>query len=183
MRSQTISIRKLCSLIGKLRSTSPAVIPAPLQLRYLQQECIRAQQEKFHYETLIHIPKEGRLELKWWIQNLEIQKGSPLHLPPPEMIICSDAAKTGGWGAVTLLCRVIHLFSHLVDTLLLMACCFLLIECRGLSLILYVNKLYHSIQITKLDCHTFIIGLNQFKLFVVPLNCMTNPVQINTLLS
>ena len=28
----------------------------------------------------------------------------------------------------TLLCRVIHLFSHLVDTLLLMACCFLLIE-------------------------------------------------------
>ena len=46
----------------------------------------------------------------------------------------------------TLLCRVINLFSHLVDTLLLMACCFLLIECRGLSLILYVNKLYHSIQ-------------------------------------
>ena len=23
----------------------------------------------------------------------------PMHLPPPEMIICSDAAKTGGWGA------------------------------------------------------------------------------------
>ena len=48
----------------------------------------------------IQIPEEGMLELKWWITNLELQEGCPLKLQPPDLIICSDAAKTGGWGAV-----------------------------------------------------------------------------------
>ena len=35
-----------------------------------------------------------------WIENLRILEGNPIHLPPPELTICSDAARTGGWGAV-----------------------------------------------------------------------------------
>ena len=44
--SRVITVRNLCSLIGKLRATAPAVIPAPLQLRYLQQALISAQTRK-----------------------------------------------------------------------------------------------------------------------------------------
>ena len=95
-----MTLRNLCSLIGKLWSTAAAVTPAPLKLRFLQQSCIRAQAHKMHYESLVCLSSEGKLELKWWIENLGLQKGKPMHLPPPEMIICSDAAKTGGWGAV-----------------------------------------------------------------------------------
>ena len=75
-------------------------MPAPLQLRYLQQLSIRSQREGKNYESIVVIPQDGLLELKWWIENLKLQKGNPLHLIPPDMIICSDAAKTGGWGAV-----------------------------------------------------------------------------------
>ena len=96
-----MSLRSLCSLIGKLWSTSPAVTPAPLQLRYLQQCCIAAQSQRMHYESIINLSPEGILELRWWVENLDLLQGKPIHLPPPEMIICSDAAKTGSWGCVT----------------------------------------------------------------------------------
>ena len=45
-----------------------------------------------HYESMISLSPEGMLEL---IENLDHMKGRPLHLPPPEMIIFSDAAKLG----------------------------------------------------------------------------------------
>ena len=94
----TMTLGELCSLTGKLRATAPAVSPAPLQIRFLQQVCIQAQNLGLHYESSIELSPEGKLELKWWIENLQILKGNPMHLPPPELIICSDAAKTGGWG-------------------------------------------------------------------------------------
>ena len=100
LTSRRASLRDICSIIGKLRATAPAVIPAPLQLRYLQQACIQAQHKKLRYESIVSIPSEGLLELNWWVNNLRLLKGNPLQLPAPDMIICSDAAKTGGWGAV-----------------------------------------------------------------------------------
>ena len=103
----TMTLRELCSLTGKLRATAPAVSPAPLQIRFLQQGCIQAQAQGLHYETSVRLSPEGKLELKWWIENLRILKGNPMHLPPPELLICSDAAKTGGWGAVCL--SLIHI--------------------------------------------------------------------------
>ena len=41
------------------------------------------------------------MELKWWETNLHLMKGKPIHIAPPQMIISSDAAKTGGWGAAS----------------------------------------------------------------------------------
>ena len=95
-----MTLRELCSLVGKLRSTAPAVSPAPLQVRYLQQVCITAQSNRFHYEQVTSLSREGKTELKWWVENLELLQGNPIHFPPPDLVICSDAAKTGGWGAV-----------------------------------------------------------------------------------
>ena len=99
--SQTeMSLRDLCSMSGKLRATAPAVSPAPLQTRYIQQLCIQAQHQNLHYDSLVPLSPESKLELKWWVENLRFLKGNPMHLPAPELIICSDAARTGGWGAV-----------------------------------------------------------------------------------
>ena len=52
-----------------------------------------------HYESMIPLSPEGKLELKCWVENLGLLKGNPMHLPAPELVICSDAAKLGGWGA------------------------------------------------------------------------------------
>ena len=102
LNSQQITLRELSSLIGKLRATAPAIIPSPLQLRYLQQVLIKAQRGGDHYETSVGLTQDCIVELKWWINNLHLQKGKPLNLEPPEIIIQSDAATSGGgWGAST----------------------------------------------------------------------------------
>jgi hypothetical protein len=94
-----LSLREMSQLIGKLYSTSPAILQAPLQIRALQQDLIRALNRGFTYSDHLTLSPESRVELKWWIFNLELQKGNPIHLQEPEMVIFSDAAKTGGWGA------------------------------------------------------------------------------------
>ena len=60
-----MSLRNLCSLSGKLRATAPAVSPAPSQVRFLQQLCIEAETQKLHYESMIPLSRDGRLEIKW----------------------------------------------------------------------------------------------------------------------
>ena len=96
--SLQIILRKLASLIGKLRATAPAIIPAPLQIRNLQQCLIQSQQQNLSFESLITLNRDCAMELKWWEINLHLMKGKPIHIAPPQMIISSDAAKTGGWG-------------------------------------------------------------------------------------
>ena len=97
LTSQQITLRELSSLIGKLRATAPAIMPAPLQLRYLQHLLIQKQHLYQCYESSVSLDKQCKTELKWWIMNLTLAKGKPIHLEPPEMTIQSDAAKTGGW--------------------------------------------------------------------------------------
>ena len=54
LTSQQITLKELASLIGKLRATAPAILPAPLQLRYLQQLLIQKQQLYQCYESLVN---------------------------------------------------------------------------------------------------------------------------------
>ena len=93
------SLREMSQLIGKLYSTAPAIIPAPLQLRYLQQDLIKAQRGGLSYSDTITLSKDSKKELEWWIFNLKLQEGRSLLIQEPEMVIYSDAAKTQGWGA------------------------------------------------------------------------------------
>ena len=99
LTSKEVTLQELCSLIGKLRATAPAILVAPLQLRYLQNLLKRGQQLTWNYGTLVTLDKDCVMELKWWRENLGICEGKPLLMDPPDMIIQSDAAKTGGWGA------------------------------------------------------------------------------------
>jgi len=96
---KSISVRELSSIIGKLVATMPAISMAKIQVRYLQRVLREALQRRFSYGSMINLDQESKLELKWWSQNLILRKGCPISVFPPDLLIQSDAAKTGGWGA------------------------------------------------------------------------------------
>ena len=51
------------------------------------------------YDALIVLSLSARVELAWWLHDTHRANGSPVHLPPPDMIIMTDASKKD-WGAV-----------------------------------------------------------------------------------
>ena len=99
--SQSITLRNLASfLIGLLESSRPAIWRAPLHFRHLQSDLIRGlQMNQEFYDALITLSSSARVELAWWLKHTLNTNGSPVHLPPPDMIITTDASKKG-WGAV-----------------------------------------------------------------------------------
>lgn len=99
LQSKEITLRELSKLIGKLTSTYAAVLPAPLNCKFLQMNLIKGLKNQLSYETTVKLDRQGKLELDWWIENLKLQNGRKINLGPPDLIIQSDAAKTGGWGA------------------------------------------------------------------------------------
>jgi len=97
-KAETVSILELTKLIGLLCSTTQAVLPAQLQLRYLQKLQIKALQKNQCYHHQVVLDADSKQELMWWIQNLTICNGRCLVQTQPQIIIQTDASKTG-WGA------------------------------------------------------------------------------------
>ena len=95
---EDVSLREMTQLIGKLSSTALAVLPAPLQYRYLQRQQIDQLRSSGCFEKKIIISPQARQEILWWIQNLKLNNGRSLLWRPPQIVIQSDASKEG-WGA------------------------------------------------------------------------------------
>ena len=93
------TLRKLTKFIGTLTSTSQAILPAPIKYRNLQQCQIRAVKKRLSMESYIWIDKKALEEIKWWMENIDLHNGKAIKIQTPDMIITSDAATTGGWGA------------------------------------------------------------------------------------
>ena len=49
------------------------------------------------YQTKVKLNQQSLAELKWWKENLLLQNGKPLKIGIPQLIIQTDASKTG-WG-------------------------------------------------------------------------------------
>ena len=97
---QRITLRNLASLIGLLEASRPAIWRAPLHFRHLQCDLIWGlQMNRETYDALITLSTSARGELAWWLENTRSTNGSPVHLPPPDMLITTDASMKG-WGAV-----------------------------------------------------------------------------------
>ena len=47
------------------------------------------------YDALIVLSPSARVELAWWLKDTHSANGSPVHLPPPDMIITTEAFKKG----------------------------------------------------------------------------------------
>ena len=73
----------LTKLIGHIGSTAQAILPAQLQVRYLQRLQIQALKLSKCYHAKVHLDKDTKDELFWWIENLRHYKGSPLFCLQP----------------------------------------------------------------------------------------------------
>ena len=100
LQQDKVSVRDLSKLIGTLSSTDLAVLPAKLYYRELQRLRTAALNKRRSYATLTALTAQCKGELRWWICHLQQVNGREMRIPPPDMIIDTDAYLTG-WGAVT----------------------------------------------------------------------------------
>ena len=91
------SILELTWLIGLLTSTIQAVLPARLSCRFLEIQQISSLSESLFCLDKTVLNENSKIELKWWVQNLELCNARPLIQPPAEILIQNDAS-TKGWG-------------------------------------------------------------------------------------
>ena len=66
----SLTLRDLTKLLGKLTSTIQAILPAKLQIRFLQQIQIQALRKNMTYESVITLDQQAKEELSWWITNM-----------------------------------------------------------------------------------------------------------------
>ena len=98
--SQNVTLRSVASLIGLLESCRPAIWRTPLHFRHLQMDLIRGlQMNRECYDSQITLSQGAQKELDWWLENTPSVNGSPVHLPPRDLLITTDASMKG-WGAV-----------------------------------------------------------------------------------
>ena len=94
-----LSIREIARLIGRMTATALAVLPAPLCYRNLQQLKNHALLTEEGYDAKVRLNRGAKQELQWWAQELPKWNGRPIHPPPPDLTIETDASLLG-WGAV-----------------------------------------------------------------------------------
>ena len=97
LKNPQTSILELTRLIGLLTSINQAVLPARLNCRFLQIQQIYSLSERLSYLDKIVLNENSKIELKWWVQNLELCNGRALIQPPAEVLTQTDAS-TKGWG-------------------------------------------------------------------------------------
>ena len=96
----TVSGRSLAHIIGLLTSVNPAVLPGPLHYRALQRLKNRVLRQSGSLDTLITLDEETRKDLSFWIFDLHTQNGKSIMLPTAQVVISTDASRTG-WGATS----------------------------------------------------------------------------------
>ena len=90
-----VSVRDLAKLTERLSSTAMAVLSAPLQHEGVQQEQITGLSMRGSYEDTIVLRKEAKVELDWWMQNMDLNNGRCILSTPPQIVMQSDASKLG----------------------------------------------------------------------------------------
>ena len=72
MENPKPTLWEITSLISSLCSTAQAVMPAFLQMRYLQQQQVEYTKKQFPYHSIVQLNQNSIQELIWWVNNLEI---------------------------------------------------------------------------------------------------------------
>ena len=96
-----VSVRELSQLIGKLTASIHAIFPAPLHYRHLQDLKHKALARFGHFDATTALSTEAKDELQWWLAHLNAWNGRALVRPSPDVIIETDASRTG-WGGGSL---------------------------------------------------------------------------------
>ena len=98
-------------LVGKQTASIPAIFPAPLHYRHLQHLKNEVLQTGGTYNSQIVLNQECCEEFQWWLTQLDAWNGRAIPIPPPSIVIETDAS-TQGWGAVCNRVRIGGLWSQ-----------------------------------------------------------------------
>ena len=89
---------EVISLLGSLCSTAQAVLPAMVQIRFLQQQQIAAIRSNPSYQSAMYLNQDSIQELQWLFNNLDICNWKLIASPISKTVIQSDTSKKG-WRA------------------------------------------------------------------------------------
>ena len=78
----SLTLRDLTRLLGKLTTASQAILPAKFQIRFLQQIQIQALRKNMTSKFVITLDQQAKEELSWWITNMKIYNGKSLLIVP-----------------------------------------------------------------------------------------------------
>lgn len=94
--------RKLAQAMGTLSSLSPAVLPAFIHQRWMQ-DCLRRTLSKgSHWDSPCPLDKEALGEISWWLTNMTNWTSRPLRPNPTEFDFrVQTDASASGWGVVS----------------------------------------------------------------------------------
>jgi hypothetical protein len=99
LAAETISLRKIASIMGNFTWAIPAIPFAQAHYRSLQRFYIaQAQAANFNLKYRCNLSSEAREDLTWWISNLDMAKGKVFFPQTPDLEIYTDASLSG-WGA------------------------------------------------------------------------------------
>ena len=88
---------EVTSLLSSLCSTAQAVLPAMLQIRFLQQQQVAAIKNNPSYQSAMYLNQNSIQERQWWFNNLDICNGKLIMSPTSKTVIQSDASKKGAY--------------------------------------------------------------------------------------
>ncbi len=95
-----VKLRTLASIQGNFSWAIPAIPFAQSHYHSLQRFFIsNAQRVGFNLESEVRLSPNARLDLSWWVENIEKANGKMFFPREPDLEIFSDASLTG-WRAV-----------------------------------------------------------------------------------
>ena len=98
LKQETVTVRELSRVLGKMTAASQAVLPAPLCYCNLQRVKNLAYARTQSYEAVVPLDTLAQEELQWWCEFVKNWNGKAILAPRPQMTIESDASQLG-WGA------------------------------------------------------------------------------------
>ena len=93
---QSISIRAVAKVVGRLQATRLAITPGPLYYRGLQR--LLPREQVTNWEVKVSLSTHTRADLTWWIQNAQYCNTAAMDTPHHDLVLTTDASMTG-WGA------------------------------------------------------------------------------------
>ena len=92
------TIRKVAQVTGKLVSSFPGTMHGPLYYRKLDRDkTLALKQHKGDFDATMLLSQDARLELLWWVHNIECTYNVVSHGPPMKQI--TTDASLSRWGA------------------------------------------------------------------------------------
>jgi len=91
-----LTVRKFCSLLGKLNALSGAVVSAQLHLWPLH-HLMRQQLARARYQDLMHLNSQVIEEMQWWHDEMHNWSGKAIISARCQMVVTTDAS-SHGWG-------------------------------------------------------------------------------------